>query len=115
MVLLRMEKGRLAIVDSTYAARGCQHVFEVYGTKGAVRGVNTISQLAEGSLTVVRGTREEVYPYQSVDLYAAEIEHIQDCILAGKQPLVGPEEGCRNLKVCLAAYRSNREQRVVAA
>jgi predicted dehydrogenase len=114
MVLMRLEKGRLATVDSTYAARGCRHVFEVYGTKGAVRGVDTISQLAEGSLTIVRGIREEVYPYQSVDLYSAEIEHFQDCVLAGKQPLVGPEEGWRNLEVCLAAYRSNREQRVIA-
>jgi predicted dehydrogenase len=114
LVLLRMEKGRLATVDSTYAARGCRHVFEVYGTQGAVRGADTISQLAEGSLTIVRGTREEVFTYESVDLYAAEVEHFQDCIINSRQPLVGPEEGRRNLEVCLAAYRSNREQRVIA-
>jgi hypothetical protein len=27
--------------------------------------------------------------------------------------MIGPEEGRRNLEVCLAAYRSNRERRTI--
>jgi predicted dehydrogenase len=113
LVLLRMDKGKLATVDSTYAARGARHVFEIYGTEGAARGINTISQLAEGNLSIVRGAREEAYSFNTVDLYTAEIEHFHDCIRTERQPLVGPEEGQRNLEACLAAYRSNLEQRVI--
>ena len=36
-----------------------------------------------------------------------------DCIITGNDPLIDPKEGRRDLEVCLAAYRSEREKRTI--
>ncbi len=49
-----------------------------------------------------------------VDQFAAEMDHMAECVLTGRRPLTPGEEGLQDHRVMEAIYRSAREGRMVA-
>ena len=108
-VLVRFEGGAVGNIFTSWAwdVPGSSWQFQVTGEKGQVYG---------------RGSRFFFKPVQSdpieesltpVDAFEAEVAHFVACIEEGKPPLQTEEDGITVLKVILAAYESDREQKVV--
>ncbi|AZS20847.1 gfo/Idh/MocA family oxidoreductase [Caulobacter sp. FWC26] len=50
---------------------------------------------------------------QSKNQFSAQLDHLSECILTGREPIVGGEEGLKDLRVIEAIYRAAREGRTV--
>ena len=45
--------------------------------------------------------------------FAGQLDHLAECILDGREPIVSGEEGLRDMRIVEAIYRSVREGRTV--
>ena len=50
---------------------------------------------------------------QAKNQFSAQLDHLSECILTGREPLVSGEEGLKDLRVIEAIYRAAREGRTV--
>ena len=63
-----------------------------------------------------RDGREQVVippPGPSKTQFAGQLDHMSDCVLTGREPIVSGEEGLRDMRIVEAIYRSAREGRTV--
>lgn len=108
-VLVRFEGGAVGNIFTSWAwdVPGSSWQFQVTGEKGQMYG---------------RGSRFFFKPLKSepieesmtaVDAFEAEVAHFVACLEGGTRPLQTEEDGITVLKVILAAYESNQEQKVV--
>jgi predicted dehydrogenase len=58
------------------------------------------------------GPREPA-PTKAKSQFAGQLDHLSECILTGRDPIVGGEAGLQDLKVIEAIYRAAREGRTV--
>jgi len=47
------------------------------------------------------------------DHFALEMDHMSECVMAGKDPLTPGEEGLRDLEIMMAIYEAARSGRTV--
>ncbi|OWK30512.1 Gfo/Idh/MocA family protein [Sphingomonas mucosissima] len=59
-------------------------------------------------------TMPRVLPAPRRNQFAAQLDHLPECVRAGKEPIVSGEEGLADLRVIEAIYRSARERRHVS-
>jgi glucose-fructose oxidoreductase len=50
----------------------------------------------------------------AVNQFVGQLDHMAECVLTGREPIVAGEEGLRDLRIMEAIYRSAREGRTVA-
>jgi predicted dehydrogenase len=50
-------------------------------------------------------------PGPGATMWAAQLDHLSQCIVQNRQPIVGGEEGLRDIRIIEAIYRSAREKR----
>ena len=50
---------------------------------------------------------------QPKNQFSAQLDHLSECILTGREPIVGGDEGLKDLRVIEAIYRAAREGRTV--
>ena len=48
-------------------------------------------------------------PGPGKNMFAAQLDHLVECIHANKEPIVGGQEGLRDVRIIDAIYRSARE------
>jgi glucose-fructose oxidoreductase len=53
-------------------------------------------------------------PGPAVNQFVGQLDHMAECVLTGREPLVAGEEGLRDLRIMEAIYRSAREGRTVS-
>ena len=101
-VLVRFENGTIGEILTSWAfdlPHGTQHI-HVIGTKGQLFGTNnTLHHLSEGEKA------PKTMEFDPVDTFTAEIEHFADCLLEGKRPIHGVEEGRAVLELILGASK----------
>ncbi|MBI3286803.1 MAG: Gfo/Idh/MocA family oxidoreductase [Chloroflexi bacterium] len=86
---------------------------ELVGTKGALI-LEDPWKPGPTAMIRIRGLEgEETIPVLAQDLYLHEVEHLADCVLEGKEPLIPLEESLGNVRTLVALYRSAREGRPV--
>jgi predicted dehydrogenase len=130
-VLLRFQNGSIGIVDNCFNIpdKASLNRLEVYGSGGSIltegsigqepfgkmftyvapqRGYEALQERAEAQ--EVEGKEVKVEP---VRIYAAEIDHISECILDGKTPEINGELGLWSVKVVSACYESANAGRTV--
>jgi predicted dehydrogenase len=49
----------------------------------------------------------------SIDHFAAEMDHMSNCVMENQQPLTPGEEGMRDLSIIDSIYESARSQKMV--
>lgn len=103
-LLFKHAGGAISVLTLTWAARRPmdEHLFKLYGSMGTI--VN-----AEAGVLVLAGDKPDEISKIEVeprDSFSAEIEHIADCIVEGRHPLVDGPEARRDLELVLAAYTS---------
>jgi len=131
LMQLVFESGVLGMVDVSFCvpSQASEYVLEVYGSKGAIKGKYTLSQLPGGEaracliedLGGFEAQEKARYTtgYQPLKLepqstYQAEIEAFSQAIIEGRPAPVAGEDGLWNHIVIEAAYESARTGRPVA-
>lgn len=64
-------------------------------------------------MRVNRGNTLEEVKLPELDHFAAEMDHMSDCVMQNKEPLTPGEEGLRDLKLITAIYEAARSGRTV--
>lgn len=132
IVIMKFANGGYGFVDSCYSSRYVENVLEVYGSKGTLLGkktlwVDRVPGELRGYFNQTRTTHElafappwgqesslgglgslmKLYNLRPRDTYAAEVEHLSECIRQDKPPMIEGVEGLRDLQVVKAAYESS--------
>jgi len=108
---LRFPSGILANCSSSYGYFHQSH-YRVMGTDVRL-GMDPATWYSGLRLWIERDNVIEQRDLPSVDHFAAEMDHMSDCIMQNQQPLTPGEEGLRDLTIIHAIYESARSQKMV--
>jgi len=108
---LRFPSGVLANCTSSYGYSG-QNRYRVIATKGWFE-LEPATGYTGLRMRVRRGNGLEERDVQPRDHFAAEMDHMSECVMNDKTPLTPGEEGWRDLKVMMAIYESARTGKTV--
>jgi predicted dehydrogenase len=108
---LRFPSGVLANCTSSYGYSG-QNRYRVIATKGWFE-LEPATSYTGLRMRVRRGNGLEERDVQQRDHFAAEMDHMSECVMADKPPLTPGEEGWRDLKVMMAIYEAAKTGRTV--
>jgi predicted dehydrogenase len=108
---LRFPSGALANCTSSYGYAG-QNRYRVIGTNGWFE-LEPATGYSGQRLRIRRGDAVEEKDIQPRDHFAAEMDHMSECVMNDKMPLTPGEEGLRDLKVMMAIYEAARTRKTV--
>ena len=108
---LRFPSGALAQCTSAYGYAG-QNRIRVIGTK-AWAELEPATSYSGLRMRVRRGNVTEERNLPTVDHFAAEMDHMSDCVMNNKEPLTPGEEGLRDLRIMMAIYEAARTGKTV--
>lgn len=128
VVTVRFDNGALGVVDNYFCIPddAVENRLEIYGSGGAILAAGTIGQASTGSISLIEspqsdyaaqqdrgGTQRETITPDPVSIYAAELDHMSECIEKGIVPMISGEEGLWNQRLLAACYESARVGRAV--
>lgn len=108
---LRFPSGTLGQCTSSYGYAGQNHI-RVVGTKGWVELEPATNYVGARMRTRFGGQLAE-RDIQPRDHFAAEMDHMSECVMENKEPLTPGEEGLRDLKIMMAIYEAARTGKTV--
>ncbi|NIJ23029.1 Gfo/Idh/MocA family protein [Sphingomonas japonica] len=110
--ILRFPSGVLASCVSSYSSN--HNGYRVTGTKGWIE-LEPATPYGGQQMRVRRDgkTSDITPPPQDYDQFVGQLDHLSQCIIDDRQPIVPGEEGLADLRVIEAIYRSARERRQV--
>lgn len=110
---LRFPSGAMANCVSTYSSH--HNRYRVTGSRGWIEAEPATAY--EGNrlrLNQDWSTRDHPAPPTPQNQFSAMLDHLSDCILSGREPIVSGEEGLRDMRIIEAIYKSAHEGRAVA-
>ena len=108
---LRFPSGVLANCTSSYGYFHQSH-YRVMGTEARLC-MDPATWYSGLRLWTERGNIIEQRDMPEVDHFAAEMDHMSECVQGNKQPLTPGEEGFRDLTIMQAIYESAQNQKTV--
>ncbi len=108
---LRFPSGILANCSSSYGYFHQSH-FRVMGTEARLC-MDPATWYSGLRMWIERGSTIEQKDLPEVDHFAAEMDHMSDCVMQNKQPLTPGEEGLRDLTLISAIYEAARSGKSV--
>ena len=108
---LRFPSGVLASCSSSYGYSG-QNRYRVVTTKGWFE-LEPATSYNGLRMRVRRGNAIEERSLPVRDHFAAEMDHLSECVMDGKEPLTPGEEGLRDLRLMTAIYEAAASGRTV--
>jgi glucose-fructose oxidoreductase len=108
---LRFPSGGLANCSSSYGTTNVKR-YRVIGEKGYA-DLDPATSYEGNVLRVAKGGPADMRGVPDINQFAAEIDHLSECIQLGKEPRTPGEEGLRDVKLMQAIYTSAREGRSV--
>jgi glucose-fructose oxidoreductase len=102
---LRFPSGILANCTSSYGVPANR--FRVLKPQGAAELEPALNYTGL-RMRVLRGGSVEERPQRVVDHFAAEMDHLSECVLSGSEPVTPGEEGLRDLRIMTAIYEAAR-------
>ncbi len=108
---LRFPSGVLANCTSSYGYSG-QNRYRVITTKGWFE-LEPATSYTGLRMHVRRGNTTEERILPQIDHFAAEMDHMSDCVMNDKEPLTPGQEGLRDLKIMMAIYEAARGGKTV--
>ena len=108
---LRFPSGILASCTTSYGCAWRSH-FRALAVKGYFE-LDPAMGYSGQRMRINRGDRLEEPYIEPRDHFAAEMEHMSECILVDKTPLTPGEEGLRDLKIMAAIYEAGRTEKTV--
>ncbi|GAA4378065.1 inositol 2-dehydrogenase [Paeniglutamicibacter cryotolerans] len=115
---LRAASGALvSITNSRHCSSGYDQRLEAFGPKGMLEVANATDTLVRRSSAAGTSTAGAFQPFfleRYARAYAAELDYFVSCILEGRTPVPGLEDGIAALELAQAALVSARERRTVS-
>jgi predicted dehydrogenase len=108
---LRFPSGVLANCTSSYGFAG-QNRYRVVATKGWFE-LEPATSYSGLRLYVRKGNALEERSLPVRDHFAMEMDHLSECVTAGKDPLTPGEEGLRDARLMMAIYEAARSGKTV--
>ncbi len=108
---LRFPSGVLANCSSSYGYFHQSH-YRVMGTDARLC-MDPATWYSGLRLWIERGNTIDQRDLPVVDHFAAEMDHMSDCVMQNKEPLTPGEEGLRDLKIMMAIYDAAKTGRTV--
>jgi len=108
---LRFPSGILANCSSSYGYFHQSH-FRVMGTEARL-GMDPATWYDGLRMWVERGNKIEQIDLPTVDHFAAEMDHMSDCVMQNKDPLTPGEEGLRDITIMQGIYEAARSGKTV--
>jgi len=108
---LRFPSGILANCTSSYG-HFQQSQYRVMGTEGRLC-MDPATWYSGLRMWIERKHVIEQRELPEVDHFAAEMDHMSECVMENKQPLTPGEEGLRDLTIMQAIYEAARNQKTV--
>ncbi len=108
---LRFPSGALANCTSSYGYAG-QNRIRVIGTKGWVE-LEPATSYTGARLRMRQGGQLTERDIQPRDHFAAEMDHLSECVMNDQTPLTPGEEGLRDLKYMTAIYEAAKTGKTV--
>lgn len=108
---LRFPSGILANCSSSYGYFHQSH-YRVVGTEGRLQ-MDPATWYSGNRLRVERDNKIEEIELPERDHFAAEMEHMSDCVMQNREPLTPGEEGLRDLKIITAVYEAAKTGKTV--
>jgi len=108
---LRFPSGILANCTSSYG-QFQQSQYRVMGTEGRLC-MDPATWYSGLRMWIERKHVIEQRELPEVDHFAAEMDHMSECVMENKQPLTPGEEGLRDLTIMQAIYEAARNQKTV--
>jgi len=109
---MRFPSGLIANCVSSYSSG--HNAFRVTGTKGWV-GMEPATPYENHQMWARADgkTGQVVLPAPAKNQFVAQLDHLAECAVSGREPIVSGEEGLRDMRLIEAIYRSARERRAV--
>jgi predicted dehydrogenase len=107
---LKFPSGVLANSSTSYSTGANR--FRVVGPRGYIEAEPFLSYSDLSLRKVVQGKSEAINVDQ-VNHFAAEMDHMSECVLSDKTPLTPGEEGLNDLKVIEAIYKAAESKQTV--
>jgi predicted dehydrogenase len=108
---LRFPSGILANCTSSYGYFHQSH-YRMIGTKGMLE-MDPATWYSGLRMRIQHGNVFEERELPVVDHFAAEMDHLSDCVMNNKEPLTPGEEGLRDLTIMMAIYEAARSEETV--
>ena len=108
---LRFPSGTLANCSSSYGYFHQSH-FRVMGTEARLV-MDPATWYSGLHMYKEQGNTIETMDLPVVDHFAAEMDHMSDCVMQNKQPLTPGEEGLRDITIIQAIYRAAESREAV--
>ena len=108
---LRFPSGALANCSSSYGYSG-ENRYRVIGTKGWFE-LEPATGYRGQRMRIRRWDVTEEKDIQPVDHFAAEMDHMSQCVMKDISPLTPGEEGLKDLKVMMAIYEAARSRKTI--
>ncbi|WP_230769459.1 Gfo/Idh/MocA family protein [Sphingomonas sp. Leaf4] len=109
---LEFPSGAIAGCLSMYSAN--QNRILLMGDKGRIELEPATRYDGNRMWTGRDGREREVTPPDAqANQFAGQLDHLADCAVSGREPIVSGEEGLRDMAIIKAIYRSAREGRTV--
>jgi predicted dehydrogenase len=108
---LRFPSGILANCSSSYGYFHQSH-FRVMGTDARLC-MDPATWYSGLRLWIERGNTIEQRDLPEVDHFAAEMDHMSDCVMQNKEPLTPGEEGLRDMTIIAGIYEAARSRKTV--
>ncbi|MEH3123253.1 MAG: Gfo/Idh/MocA family oxidoreductase [Sphingomonas phyllosphaerae] len=110
---LEFPSGAIAGCQSMYSAN--QNHILLMGSKGRVE-LEPATRYDGNHLWTGRDGREQEVtppPGPGKTQFAGQLDHLSQCVIDGREPIVSGEEGLRDMRIVEAIYRSAREGRTI--
>lgn len=110
---LEFPSGALASCQSMYSA--AQNHILLMGDKGRIE-LEPATRYDGNRLWTGQDGREQVITPRrgpASTQFAGQLDHLAECVIAGREPIVSGEEGLRDMRIIEAIYRSAREGRTI--
>lgn len=108
---LRFPSGIIANCSSSYSYFHQSH-YRVMGTEARLE-MDPATWYNGNRMWIERGNKIEQIDLQEADHFAAEMDHMSDCVMQNKEPLTPGEEGLRDLTIIEAVYESAKSAKTV--
>ncbi|NIJ19830.1 glucose-fructose oxidoreductase [Sphingomonas naasensis] len=109
---MRFPSGALASCVSSYSSN--HNAWRVVGTDGWV-GMEPATGYDGHQMWTRKGgkTEQVTLPAPPKNQFVAQLDHLAECAMNGREPIVSGEEGLRDMRLIEAIYRSAREGKAV--
>ena len=106
---LRFPSGAQAHLSSSYTAQNIKRI-QAFGTKASAV-LDPATDYEGNRLAVVTETGREEAKVEDASQFAAEMDHLSDCVRSGAVPVTPGEEGLRDVRLIRAIYAAAEARR----